>query len=87
MQEHADLIAAIRNDEPINEALQIADSTLTGVLGRESAYTGQEVTWDELLSAQMDLMPQEMAFTDLPYVPVPRPGTTKLNRNYLAEAG
>lgn len=86
VQEHTDLITAIREKAPINEAQQIADSTMVGILGRESAYVGQEVTWEELMSAQMDLLPQEFAFTDLPHVPVPRPGTTRLNRNYLAES-
>ncbi len=87
VQEHADLIAAIRTNDPINESKQIADSTLTGILGRESAYTGQEVTWEEILSAQMDLVPKEFAFTELPNVSVPRPGATKLSRNYVAELG
>jgi hypothetical protein len=87
VQEHADLIAAIRENNPINEAQQVADSTLTGILGRESAYTGQEVTWDEIRNAQMDLVPKEFAFSELPNVPVPRPGTTTLNRNFLADVG
>ena len=87
VQEHADLIAAIRENNPINEVQQIADSTLTGILGRESAYTGQEVTWDEIRNAQMDLVPKEFAFVELPNVPVPRPGTTTLNRNFLAGTG
>ena len=82
--EHADLIASIREGRPINEAKQIADSTLTGVLGRESAYTGREVTWEEIESADMDLVPADMAFTDLPVAPVPRPGVTQLSRRFAS---
>ncbi|MEX1055282.1 MAG: Gfo/Idh/MocA family oxidoreductase [Rhodothermales bacterium] len=85
--EHTDLIAAIREKRPINEARQIADSTLTAILGRESAYTGLELTWQDVLGAEMDLVPKELTFTDLPTASVPRPGTTKLNRSYLAHSG
>lgn len=78
--EHADLITSIRESQPINEAQQIADSTLTGILGRESAYTGQEVSWEAIRTADMDLVPTHLAFTDLPVAPVPRPGLTTLSR-------
>ncbi len=85
--EHADLITSIRAGEPINEAQQIADSSLTGILGRESAYTGLELSWDEMLAADMDLLPKELMFTELAEVPVPQPGRTVLNRQYTAAAG
>ncbi len=86
VQEHVDLIASIRAGTPINEARQIADSTLTGILGRESAYTGLELTWNDMTTAQMDLVPPELAFTELPHQPVPRPGSTKLSRSHVAHA-
>ena len=40
-QEHEDLIASIRDGKPINEAQAVAESTMTGILGREAAYSGQ----------------------------------------------
>ena len=80
VQEHTDLIASIRGGQPINEARQIAVSTLTGVLGRESAYTGQELTWDDLHAANLDLVPKTFAFSAMPFPAVPIPGKTKLNR-------
>jgi len=46
VQEHADLIAAIRSEKPINEAQQVTESTLCGIMGRMSAYTGKAITWD-----------------------------------------
>ncbi|MCY4159067.1 MAG: Gfo/Idh/MocA family oxidoreductase, partial [Bacteroidetes bacterium] len=49
--EHTDLIQAIREGKPINETRQIAESTLTAVLGRESAYTGNQLGWNELMEA------------------------------------
>ena len=41
LQEHIDLIASIRAGKPLNEAEQIAESTLTAIMGRMPAYTGQ----------------------------------------------
>ncbi|MBN1466355.1 Gfo/Idh/MocA family oxidoreductase, partial [candidate division KSB1 bacterium] len=48
VQEHRDLIASIRAGEPINEARAVAESTLTAIMGRISAYTGQLVRWIDL---------------------------------------
>ena len=80
VQEHTDLIDAIRSGSPINEARQIAESTLTAVLGRESAYTGQMLTWQELMDSNLDLVPKKFAFGSMPLPAVPVPGKTKLNR-------
>ena len=44
VQEHIDLINAILNDTPLNEAKQVTDSTLTAILGREAAYSGAGVS-------------------------------------------
>lgn len=82
--EHTDLINAIRSRTPINETRQIADSTLVGILGRESAYTGQELTWEEVEQADQDLFPQTVAFGALPFPAVPTPGLTRLDRTDLA---
>ncbi|MDE2956842.1 MAG: Gfo/Idh/MocA family oxidoreductase [Bacteroidota bacterium] len=92
VQEHADLIRAIRTGTPINEARQIAESTLTAVLGRESAYTGQLLSWQDLLDSNQDLVPKKFAFGSMPLPPVPVPGKTKLNRapvwqDFTASAG
>jgi myo-inositol 2-dehydrogenase / D-chiro-inositol 1-dehydrogenase len=46
--EHAHLLYAIVKEQPINEARAVAESTGTAILGRESAYTGQRITWDEM---------------------------------------
>ena len=86
VQEHADLIAAIRSGEPINEARQIAESTLTAVFGRESAYTGQMLTWADLIDSNLDLVPKEFAFGSLPIPEVPVPGRTKLSRTSIKDA-
>lgn len=80
VQEHTDLVHSIRKGLAINEAKQIADSSLTAVLGRESAYTGQELTWDELNGSGLDLVPPTLAFGPMPFPAVAVPGTTSLDR-------
>jgi predicted dehydrogenase len=85
VQEHTDLIESIRAGTPINEARQIAESTMIGILGRESAYTGQELTWDEVMAADLDLVPQSFAFGPLPFPEVARPGYTPLSRTPWAQ--
>ena len=39
----------------------VAESTLTAIMGRMSAYTGQAVTWQQALDSQQNLMPQNLA--------------------------
>jgi predicted dehydrogenase len=48
VQEHIDLLNSILKGEPLNEARNVAESTLTAIMGRISAYTGQAVRWSEL---------------------------------------
>lgn len=57
VQEHIDLITTIRNGEKVNEAAETAKSTLAAIMARDSAYTGLEVTWDELMSSNQRLGP------------------------------
>jgi len=60
-QEHIDLVTAIRTKKPINEAEGTAISTLTAIMGRISAYTGKETTWDEMMSSDLRIGPVEYA--------------------------
>jgi predicted dehydrogenase len=78
VQEHTDLINSIRAGKPLNEGRQIAESTLTAIMGRMSAYTGQEVTWEQALNSRESLVPQKLAFGPLPVPPVAQPGKTQL---------
>jgi myo-inositol 2-dehydrogenase / D-chiro-inositol 1-dehydrogenase len=61
VQEHIDLVASIRQGRPINEARENAISTLTAIMGRESAYTGLETNWEEQLNSGQRLGPSEYA--------------------------
>lgn len=77
VEEHKHLVEAIRGGPYINEARAVAESTLTAIMGRISAYTGQEVTWDKVLNAKMDLSPATYAMGPVEVPPVAVPGRTK----------
>ena len=47
--EHDLLVQAIREDKPMHHGWSAAMSTMCAVLGREAAYCGQVVKWDELV--------------------------------------
>lgn len=79
VQEHRDLLASIRAGRPLNEGRRIAESTLTAIMGRMSAYTGREVSWDWVMNAStLDLTPPVYEFTEVAVRPVPVPGTAEL---------
>ena len=62
VQEHIDLLDSLVKGEPINEARNIAESSLTAVMGRISAYTGQRVTWDQMMKSAFSLKPTPADF-------------------------
>lgn len=81
VQEHIDLIASMRGTGPhLNEGRRIAESTMTAIMGREAAYTGQLVTWDQAMSSTLDLTPEVYEFGPRVEHPVAVPGVTELNR-------
>jgi hypothetical protein len=45
-------IESITSGRLLNEAQQGAESTLAGILGRMAAYTGKEVTWDQMMKSK-----------------------------------
>ncbi len=79
VQEHADLIASIRAGKPLNEGRRVAESTLTAIMGRMSAYTGRAMSWDWVMNAStLDLTPPHLEFKALPPLEVAVPGKTEL---------
>ncbi len=79
VQEHADLIAAIRGDKPLNELKAVAETTLTAIMGRMAGYTGQMVTWEQALNSQEVLMPADFSLeASIPVAKVAMPGQTPL---------
>jgi myo-inositol 2-dehydrogenase/D-chiro-inositol 1-dehydrogenase len=61
LQEHIDLVTAIRSGTHINEAHQTAISTMVSIMGRISAYSGKEVSWEELMQSDLRLGPETYA--------------------------
>lgn len=76
-QEHTDFINSIRAGQPLNEAQAVAESTLTGIMGRESAYSGQTIEWEQVLNSNLRLGPEKYEFGPLPFPPVAIPGEYK----------
>ena len=75
VQEHADLVTAIRTGKPVNTTDDTAVSTLLAIIGRDSAYTGKAVVWDEALKSTEHLGPTEYAMGPVPLKAVaPVPG-------------
>jgi myo-inositol 2-dehydrogenase/D-chiro-inositol 1-dehydrogenase len=58
VQEHINLVSAIRTGNTINDGEDQAYSTLVTIMGRVAAYTGKDVTWEEILNADIYLGPR-----------------------------
>jgi predicted dehydrogenase len=79
VQEHMDMVNSILGKGPyINEAQEVAESTLTCIMGREAAYSGQKVTWEMIMNSTQDLMPKNFDYkASFPPPPLPVPGVYK----------
>jgi predicted dehydrogenase len=88
VNEHRDLIQAILNDTPLNEGRQVADSTLTAIMGREAAYSGSEVEWETALNSNFTYGPDllykdcaKLAFSPFRTLQPPNPGSHDIFKN------
>ena len=76
--EHEALFNAIRKGEVINNGERMMLSTLVAIMGREVAYTGQQLTWKQITESMQDLAPDTLAWNDsFEPTPMPMPGVTK----------
>ncbi|MEX2657138.1 MAG: Gfo/Idh/MocA family oxidoreductase [Balneolales bacterium] len=78
-QSHIDLVTAIRTNTPVNQAHELAASTLVSIMGREASYTGDLITWDDMMKSDLRLGPTEYRLGDVdiePVAPVPGIGPT-----------
>jgi myo-inositol 2-dehydrogenase/D-chiro-inositol 1-dehydrogenase len=84
--EHDVLFAAIRSGNPVNNGNYMARSTMVGVMGQISCYTGKEVTWEQINKSDFyyppraedchdGMEPPVKLGADGSY-PVPKPGFT-----------
>jgi len=67
------LVTAIRSNKPVNMAKDIAESVLTAIMGPPAAYTGKEVTWDEMMQST-----EKLGVANLAMGPVPELKTLKV---------
>jgi predicted dehydrogenase len=87
VNEWNDLLDAIRNDKPYNEAKRGAEGSLVTSMGRMAAHTGQEITFEDILNGEHEFAPDVDKLTinsPAPLVadkdgkyPVPMPGITR----------
>ena len=73
------MMASILGKGPyINESMAVAESTMTCLMGREAAYSGQKVTWEMMMNSKLDLLPKSFDYKDkVPVPPLPVPGVYK----------
>jgi len=78
--EHIDLINHIRKGAVLDVADTNITSAMTCIMARESAYTGREATWENIISSDLNMVPAEFASGQLgkmnmkKYETVPLPG-------------
>ncbi len=57
-----ELITGIRTGNYINDADEQIKSTRIAIMGRMAAYTGREITWEEILNSDLKLGPDNVEF-------------------------
>lgn len=75
--EHDEMVRSIRAGAPINDSEWMARSTMLAILGREAAYTGRTIGWEEAMASQERLVPEGLTRLDqaAPVVSVAMPGS------------
>lgn len=77
-QEHNELFASIRAGKVINDGGRMCQSTLMAIMGRTAAYTGQQITWEQILKSEKKYVPDNLTWDmKLPIEPMAIPGKTK----------
>jgi predicted dehydrogenase len=76
VQEHINLVTAIRTGNPVNDAEAQVNSTLVTIMGRISAYSGKDVSWEEVMNSDLYLGPKTYSFGPVPGIveEIPLPG-------------
>jgi myo-inositol 2-dehydrogenase/D-chiro-inositol 1-dehydrogenase len=76
--EHEEMYASIRSGNPLNTGDRFCTTTLAAIMGRMSAYTGKEITWQMALNSKEDLFPKNLNWdTKIPMPKVAMPGVTE----------
>ena len=76
--EHVDWVNHIRKGEMHVEAEETAISCLAGIMGREAAYTGENIKWEDISASQLDYMPAKLELGPMDMTrDIPVPGKDK----------
>jgi predicted dehydrogenase len=65
-QEHVRFVTAIRTGKTINETESVAQVTLMAILGREAAYSGKFLTWDQIMTSDQNRRLEKNEFVPIP---------------------
>jgi len=78
VQEHVRLATAIRTGKPVIDVEAQVLSTILGIMGREAAYTGKFITYDEIMASTQKLGPDTFEFGPVPGIieEIALPGVT-----------
>jgi hypothetical protein len=65
-QEHIHLVESIRLNKPINQGEDLAYSSMITLMGREAAYTGKTIKWDEIMASELRYGPTKYEMGPVP---------------------
>lgn len=78
VSEHEALFKSIRAGKPINNGTYMVNNSMMAIMARTSAYTGKNISWEEMWKSKLDLSPAGgYKFGNLAVRPVATPGTTQ----------
>jgi predicted dehydrogenase len=76
--EHDVLFASIRAGKPRNADFNLASSSMLAMFGRDVAYSGQQLTWDQVLNSTVRLVPERVEWNgEFDAGGLPQPGRYK----------
>jgi len=79
--QHDELFAAIKSGKTLNDGQLMANSSLLAIWARMAGYSGQSITYDEVINSEISLGPkfEEYAWDfKYPMTPIAVPGKTKV---------
>ena len=79
------LFQSIREGGVISDTENGAKSTLAAIMGRMATYTGEKISWDDIMNSKESLVPDNLSWdSEAPTLPdsngnykIPVPGKTK----------
>ncbi|HTG73069.1 MAG TPA: Gfo/Idh/MocA family oxidoreductase [Terriglobia bacterium] len=72
--EHDELFASIRSGKPIDNSDYMSKTTLLAIMGRTASYTGQVVTWEQVMNSKEDFTLSKYEWGPFPEPSVAMPG-------------